>query len=303
MDLSYYFDFLALVEHKNYHAAANALGISQPTLTNHIKKLEAELETPLFDRNTRNIRLNEYGTIFYPYAKSITEMHNNAVEAINIKRRTSRVVLTVAMEPHYMMGDILRLFRDYKASHPNTILEFSNASEMAVYGFLRSGRCDLAIAPQTATENPDCSTITLRDEHAVALIHKDHPLAGKEEIEIRDLVGENLFIPPTRLVLYKMIESAFESAGFKLDPTCLGVTEMMGRLLTQQGLGIMIMSDYAAEKLADESLQIVDICPRLRWHVNLLYTDIHTSPDGKEFLDYIRTELNRRGGTSAAEEG
>lgn len=294
MELNYFHEFLALAKHKNFHAAANELGISQPTLTNHIKKLEEELDVSLFDRNTRNIKLNEYGNIFYPYAKSITEMHHNAVQAINIQRRASHVVLTVAMEPHYMVGDILRLFNDYKTTHPNTVLEFSNASEPAIYNFLRSGRCDLAITPQVTTENSEFSSITLREEYAVALVHKDHPLASRESIGIEDLIGESLFIPPARLVLYKLLESAYHSAGFELDASCMGITEMMGLILTKQGLGIMIMSDYAAKKLADESLCIIDIRPKLKWYVNLIYANIHSSPESKDFLDYIQASLIER---------
>lgn len=297
MELNYFYEFLALAECKNFHVAAEKLGISQPSLTNHIKKLEAELGATLFDRNTRNMELNEYGHIFYPYAKNLTETYSDAGQAVKTMRRPSNTVISVAMEPHYIVGDLLRLFNRYKEDHPNTIIEFFNASEAATYNFLRSGRCDMAITPQLTLENPEFFSFTLREEHAVAVVRKDHPLALREALGIEDLVGEDLFIPPARLILYKLLVSAHRTAGFEMDACCMGITEDMGMLLTKQGLGIMIMSDYAAKKLADDTLCIIDIHPELKWYVNLLYANVHSSPEGKNLADYIRSALNARKNT------
>ena len=294
MDLDYLYEFLTLAEHRNFHVAAENLGISQPSLTNHIKRLESELNASLFNRNTRNMELSECGHIFYPYAKNLTEMYASATQAVKTKRRTSDTVISVAMEPHYMVGELLRLFNRYKADHPNAVIEFFNAAEAAAYNLLRSGRCDLAITPQAALENPEFFSFTLREEHAVAVVRKDHPLAMREVLDIGDLVGENLFIPPARLILYKLLISAYRTAGLEMDACCMGITEDMGMLLAKQGLGIAIMSDYAAKKLADDSLSIIDIHPELKWYVNLLYANVHSSPDGKNLADYVQSALNEK---------
>jgi len=291
MELDYIYEFITLAKRKNFHAAADELGISQPTLTNHIKKLETELNITLFDRNTRNIELNEYGEAFFPYAVSLTEMYDNAVQAINAKRRASNVVLTVAIEPQYEIGNIIGLFSQYKAQHPDTVIEFTNASQSHAYSFLRSGRCDLAILPQAESEKAEYNTIPLREEHAVALVHRDHALAGSSYIEVSDLAGQQLFIPPARLVLYRMLEATYHNAGYELDPNCMGVTELMGMLLTRQGQGVMIMSDYAAKKFADNSLRIIEIRPKLKWYVNMLYTNVHFSQEGRNLLNHIQASL------------
>ena len=291
MELDYIYEFITLAKRKNFHAAADELGISQPTLTNHIKKLENELNITLFDRNTRNIELNEYGEAFFPYAVSLTEMYDNAVQAINAKRRASNVVLTVAIEPQYEIGNIIGLFSQYKAQHPDTVIEFTNASQAHAYSFLRSGRCDLAILPQAESEKAEFNTIPLREEHAVALVHRDHPLAGNTHIEISDLVGQRLFIPPARLVLYRMLEATYHNAGYELDPNCMGITELMGMLLTRQGQGVMIMSDYAAKKYADDSLCVLEILPTLKWCVNFLLPHNSFSAEGKALIRFIQSAL------------
>ena len=299
MELNYLYEFITLANRKNFHAAADVLGISQPTLTNHIKKLESELNITLFDRDTRNIDLNEFGETFYPYAVSLTEMYENAVLAINAKRRSSNVVLTVAVEPQYEIGSILRFFSSYKEAHPDTIIEFTNASQAHAYNFLRSGRCDLAILPQEKTEKAEFNTIPLREEYAVALVHHQHPLAAAPYISVEDLVGQQLFIPPARLVLYRLLEAAYHEAGHELDPNCMGITELMGMLLTRQGQGVMIMSDYAAKKYVDDSLRILEIRPTLKWCVNLLYPNSSFSPEGKDLIRHIQSALADEGCSDA----
>lgn len=299
MELNYIYEFITLAKHKNFHAAADELGISQPTLTNHIKKLEAELNITLFDRNTRNIDLNEYGEAFFPYAVSLTEMIDNAVQAINAKRRAANVVLTVAVEPQYEIGNIIGLFSRYKEAHPDTVIEFTNASQSHAYSFLRSGRCDLAILPQAESEKAEFCTIPLREEHAVAMVHRDHALAGNACIELSDLVGQQLFIPPARLVLYRMLESAYHNAGFELDPNCMGITELMGMLLTRQGQGVMIMSDYAAKKYTDDSLCVLEIRPALKWQVNLLFPNTSFSAEGKALIHFIQEALAEEASSTA----
>lgn len=293
MELNYLCEFLALAECKNFHVAAEKLGISQPSLTNHLKKLEAELGATLFDRNTRNMELNEYGHIFYPYAKNITEIYDNAAHVVKTKQRPANTMIGVAIEPHYAVGGLLQVLHQYKMDHPNIVVEFFNAAEISAYSFLYSGRCDLAIIPQPASENSEFRCTTLREEHAVAVVRKDHPLALRKALEIEELVGENLFIPPARLILYKLLMSACHSAGIEMDACCKGITEDMGMILTKQGLGIAIMSDYAAEKLADDTLCIIDIQPELKWYVNLLYANVCSSLEGKMLIDFIQAELSK----------
>ena len=200
-------------------------------------------------------------------------------------------MLTVAIEPQYELGRILRFFSSYREAHPDTVIEFTNASQTHAYNFLRSGRCDIAILPQEENEKSEFNTIPLREEHAVALVHCQHPLANAGYVGIEDLVGQQLFIPPARLVLYRLLETAYLEAGHELDPNCMGITELMGMLLTRQGQGVMIMSDYAAKKYADDSLRILEIRPNLKWRVNLLYPNATFSPAGKNLIQYIQSSL------------
>jgi molybdenum-dependent DNA-binding transcriptional regulator ModE len=78
--------FLALCEERNFTRAAKRCGVSQPSLTNGIKRLEQTLGGPLFHRDRRNMELTELGRVVKPYLK---QLNQSAYEA---KRKAAKVL-------------------------------------------------------------------------------------------------------------------------------------------------------------------------------------------------------------------
>jgi hypothetical protein len=78
--------FLALCEERNFTRAAKRCGVSQPSLTNAIKRLEQTLGGPLFHRDRRNIELTELGRVVKPYLKQLNQ------SAYKAKRKAAKVL-------------------------------------------------------------------------------------------------------------------------------------------------------------------------------------------------------------------
>lgn len=86
MELNQVKEFIALTKTENYLEAAENLFISQSSLTKHIKSLEAELGTTLFDRTTRQVKLNEVGKVFLKYTQQLIDVRYQCNTAlINLK--------------------------------------------------------------------------------------------------------------------------------------------------------------------------------------------------------------------------
>jgi molybdenum-dependent DNA-binding transcriptional regulator ModE len=85
--------FLALCEEQNFTRAAKRCGVSQPSLTNAIKRLEQTLGGPLFQRDRRNIELTKLGRVVKPYLKRLNQ---SAYEA----KRKAEKVLSVPSNTH-----------------------------------------------------------------------------------------------------------------------------------------------------------------------------------------------------------
>jgi molybdenum-dependent DNA-binding transcriptional regulator ModE len=78
--------FLALCEERNFTRAAKRCGVSQPSLTNAIKRLEQKLGGPLFHRDRRNTELTKLGRVVKPYFK---QLNQSAYEA---KRKAAKIL-------------------------------------------------------------------------------------------------------------------------------------------------------------------------------------------------------------------
>ena len=75
-------EFASLVETKSFQITSEYMNISQSTLTKHIQKLENEMGVSLFDRTTRSVKLSEYGSTYYFYAKEMVKLYEEGNAAI-----------------------------------------------------------------------------------------------------------------------------------------------------------------------------------------------------------------------------
>ena len=94
--------FLALCEEQNFTRAAKRCGVSQPSLTNAIKRLEQTLGGPLFNRGRRNIELTDLGRVVKPYLKQLDQCVDQA------KRKASKLLATHSVKalPIQGKGDV-----------------------------------------------------------------------------------------------------------------------------------------------------------------------------------------------------
>ncbi len=179
MELNYLREFLVLVQRKNYHAAAEELHISQPSLTNHIKALEKELGVVLLNRNTRNVELTRYGSVFLTYAETYDNLYQDCARNLSTKHYSEKIILTIAVEPHYYMGEVMDLLQQFQSDHRQYVIEFLNAPLVSASKLLRAGRCGMVFAPQQSLKDPEFETLNLRAERCVAVVKKRSSSRGK----------------------------------------------------------------------------------------------------------------------------
>ncbi len=114
MDLKQLQYFIAVVEHMNYSKAAEKLHISQPSLSNAIKKLEQEIGSQLLERNTRNLHLTEAGQLLYERAKMI--LKNMEILKIEmdevIVHGTSEITIGVMESIKHWLPKVITVYKE-----------------------------------------------------------------------------------------------------------------------------------------------------------------------------------------------
>ena len=144
--------FIATVDHRSFSAAAEALYLSQPTISSHIQALEGELQTKLIRRTTKKFEITPEGQQLYEYAvalirlqqKAVSELSNTGVRELHIGASS---VPGQCILPGILAG--------YRAIAPNSNFRITSADSMDIIQKVESGTLDLGLVGME-TESRHC---------------------------------------------------------------------------------------------------------------------------------------------------
>lgn len=165
---------LAVAEHRNFTRAAEALHVSQPTLSQQIKQLEDVLGAPLFDRSGRTVRLTDAGEAYVRYARLALQDLEAAKRAMHDVQDLTRGSLRLAMTPTftaYLIGPLLARFNSL---YPGLTLSVEEMTQDQIEAALAEDRLDLGIA-FTGSHLADIDSQTLFAETLSLVVSEAHP--------------------------------------------------------------------------------------------------------------------------------
>jgi LysR family transcriptional regulator, cyn operon transcriptional activator len=186
--------FLAVAEHGNFTRAAEALHVSQPTLSQQIRQLEETLRVQLLDRSGRKIQLTDSGAAYLHYARRALQDLEAGKRAIHDARDLKRGSLRLAMTPTFTAYLIGPLIEKYCSRYPAITLSIREMPQEQMETLLSKDELDLGIAFEN-TQSPDIETMVLLVEGLELVVGKSHPHAGKRvALRLRDFEKEKLVL-------------------------------------------------------------------------------------------------------------
>ncbi len=137
--------FLATVEHGSFTAAARSLFIAQPSLSEQVRQLEAELGVELFARAGRGIALTEAGRAFRPEAERVLDAVDRARDAVRDVRELSGGTLSFGMFGTASAYLVSRLATEFRRRYPDVRLRLVGQNSSLVADAVREGRLEAAL--------------------------------------------------------------------------------------------------------------------------------------------------------------
>jgi len=260
--------FKTVAEVGKISAAAEALFISAPALSASISRLEKELGMDLFDRTHNSVRLNRQGQIFLRYVNQVMATLDCAREELRQSVLLQGQHVSVATMSSNMWIDLIAAFSQ---ENPHFTL---SCTSLRLSQFEASG-----LGPQYSfllaedfSENyfGELDSIPLFTDRLCAMVHPDHPLAGERTIKLRQLTGENLFLPMQDYPLNERIMGIFKAEACLL-PTGNAYSSLVCRHMVTEGLGIAFTTRYTGQFLS-EGLRTVPLdCTGAEWDVRLYW--------------------------------
>ncbi|MEO8908057.1 MAG: LysR substrate-binding domain-containing protein [Microbacteriaceae bacterium] len=153
--------FLAVAETRSFTKAAARLQLSQPTVSQHVRRLEQAAGRMLVARDTRDVRLTDNGDAMAGFARSILAAHAAAESYFTGSAMRGRLRFGAADD--LAITQLPRILRDFRQLHPNINMELTVSQSGPLYRRLKAGQLDLIFIKQTpgSTEGSRVSTDTM----------------------------------------------------------------------------------------------------------------------------------------------
>lgn len=182
---------VAFAEYGTLSRAAEALHISQPSLSRTMQALEDELQASLFTRQKNRIVLNETGQVAVEQAQKVLAAAEKLSEQVRLAERSRQSITLGACAP-VPIQDLKPLAQElYDGVMVSAEL---NDSDEALLDGLRQGRYQIVVAHQAPPQDEDLFCFPYREEHLSLLVPVDHPLAKLQVIRALDLAHQNLLL-------------------------------------------------------------------------------------------------------------
>ncbi|MGG7325596.1 LysR family transcriptional regulator [Clostridium baratii] len=188
--------FKVIAETKNFTTASNILSVTQPALSKAISKLEEELDVSLFEREGRNIKITKFGEVFFKYADSaLREIERGKDKLQDMKKNNDRVI-SIASTHCIGATFIPFLISNFFNNKLQVKFNINNQPTEEILKDLKYGRVDFGFFDNIKEiENyPEIESILVKNEEYVLIVPKNHHLANKEEVYLKDLRDEYFIV-------------------------------------------------------------------------------------------------------------
>jgi DNA-binding transcriptional LysR family regulator len=295
--------FLAAAEHGSFSAAATSLHMAQPSLSEQIRRLEAELGVPLFLRAGRRLELTEAGRMLLPQAERTLAAAREAAESVReVRDLTGGTVEfgTFGSAHHYLLSGLIEEFR---RTHPSVRVRVIGQNSAEVADAVREGQLEAGLVALPVEDRGLDVRPAMEEEMLYVSADPEHT---SEPITIEDLARAPLILydarwgsdDPTR----RQLRERAQHAGVKVEPQ-IEVEYMTAALeLASRGLGDTI-APLSIPAVRRRMTTVSFSPPLFCTFAFITRRDAHLSPATRAFMAIAEKRVRALARRLAAEDG
>lgn len=220
--------FLAVAQTRNFTRAAERLGISQPTVSQHVRKLELAAGRTLIARDTRDVRLTDNGDAMAGFARTILAANDVATRYFSGSAMRGRLRFGTADD--LAITGLPRILREFRQLYPQINLELTVSQSDQLHRRLKSGQLDLVFVKWVSGAQE--GDVVKKDTFA---------WVGLEQTILEPGAPVPVITYPMPSLSRKLALEALEDAGRTWQVTC--TTKQISGVLAalRAGIGIAVM--------------------------------------------------------------
>lgn len=253
--------FHTVASRLSFTKASEELHISQPAVTKHIKEIEVQLSTKLFDRKGTSIQLTQSGKILFEYAKKIRNIYRDLefeISQINQQHKGKLIIGASTTVAQYILPEILAKFNAY---YKDIKIELLTGNTEAISALLKEEKIDLGII-EGESQSSYFDYKTFKPDEIVLAAKSDHPLAHKT-LNIKDLYQLNLIFREQGSGTLEFIQNRLKEKDINIHELNtviqLGSSESIKNYLLHSDCMAFLSISTILNELKNNVLTVIDI--------------------------------------------
>lgn len=277
--------FQTVCRFNNITRAAENLHVSQPSVTNAIKKLEAELGITLFDRNKKQISLTIEGKVFLERVNDILRRVEDAVIEMNDYKYLKKGTLKIGIPP--MIGTYLfpHIFVNFKELYPQIDLVIYENGSLSTRRMIEKGELDLGIVIISDLSN-QLDVLPISESEILVCLNRNHCLCNNTELKFEALKDEPVIMLKEGFYHRQKIMEYFKK--YNINPNIVLSSNQLDTIksLLINGVGISFLLKEIVQN--DKEIVSLPLKDPINVTIGLAWKkDRYLSNAAKRFIEFI----------------
>lgn len=298
MDLGQLEAFVQVASRRSFSRAADALGVTQPSVTARIQALERDLAEMLFERNGRGVSLTEAGTFFLPHAQRVLRALQDGRDAVESLRQLELGTLRMGAAPTISTYVLPELLKQFRSRYPG--LEVSVRTEYSEQIVRMVVADEVQVGLERSITHPEVVAVPLYRDEVILIVSPKHSFVGRGVATVDEVSRQPLIMFNRGSGYYRLVHDALRQAGMLPAPMMELDNMEATKKMVEEGLGIAMLPKLAVEhELRRGELQRIRVegMTMPRPEISLIYR--RGRPLSRAAIAFIRT-LEERFGVKAS---
>ena len=249
MDLGQLEAYLQVAEHRNFSRAAEALGLTQPSVTARIQALERDLGESLFERNGRGVRLTEVGEAFLPHVQRVLKALHDGKDAVQSLRKLELGTLRLGAAPTISTYVLPALLKEFSSRYPGLDVSVRTDYSQQIVQMVLADEVQMGL--ERGTTHPEVETIPLYSDDVILVTAADDAFAEQGAVDIKDIATRRLIMFNRGSSYYALVDNALREAGVPVSPAMELDNMEATKKMVEEGLGIALLPRVAVAQEID----------------------------------------------------
>ncbi|WP_439295104.1 LysR family transcriptional regulator [Lonepinella sp. BR2882] len=200
-------EYIMLAETLNFTKTAQALNLTQPVLSRHIQKLEEFFGDDLFIRDTHSVKLTTTGILVFSEAKKILRQFENSISTVHNFTGKAKQKLSIAYLGEAFSHLLVKTIDEFREKNHSVNIDYRDAELDEIISLIHANEYDvgLILRPSIIDKFEDFRTLPLQTDQLCAIVNKEHPLANKRTVSLREIAEYPIIREDPKKVSYAEI--------------------------------------------------------------------------------------------------